>query len=286
MSALGLDLGGSAIKSVRWDRAGQPVTATAPTPRTGDALGAFAEVVERAGLLADVDTVAISVPGILEGDRGVRSSANLPWLDGIAVADRLEQTWQQPVTLVQDGTATALGEYHRGAGRGARDVVVLALGTGVAGAHVLDGRVLKGAHGQAGEIGHISPTGTGIRCGCGQHGCLETVIGAARLGARWSAAVGAEATARDLFAAVDTDPAAATIAAEAADALGRALLGLVATVDPERIVIGGGVAEGGLVEAAATRLGELATFHQLPEIVRAELGPWAAAWGAWLVAEG
>src|SRR5690606_11922672 len=143
----------------------------------GDGVAEFLE-----GAAVAADAFAVTVAGTLDPSTGiVGRSANLPWLDGIAPADRLSARLGIPGWAVQDGEAAALAEARLGAGRGSDDVFVLALGTGIAGAHVVSGQVRRGAHGAAGEIGHMQVVHNGVVCSCGQIGCLETAIGGNQL---------------------------------------------------------------------------------------------------------
>lgn len=166
------------------------------------------------------------------------------------------------------------------------NIPALALGTGIAGAHVVDGRVVTGAHGSAGELGHITIDPMGSECSCGRRGCLETIIGAPALRDAWAEAGGRGGPEAlfDAFAA--GDGAATAIVRRASSALAEALLTLCAVVDPGGIVIGGGLAQAPhhLVTLAERYVRERATFHRVPPIVPATLGGWAGANGTVLTA--
>jgi hypothetical protein len=175
---LGIDLGGSGSKLLL-ARGPGPATGPEPlwqhridgalTPGTLDALRATVHD----GLARTATTVqaaGVTVPGIVDETTGVvRRSVNMPWLDGVSVPERFGALLGVPTVAVHDGRAAALAEARLGAGRGSDDVFVLALGTGVAGAHVVRGTVRTGAHDGAGEAGHVSldPAGprTSPRCG-------------------------------------------------------------------------------------------------------------------------
>jgi glucokinase len=268
-----------------------------PTPH-GD--GALHQIAGRARSLTsghDLESFAIAVPGIIDDDTGeVAASTNLRWLERLRPAASIETALGIPGRILHDGAAAAVAEVALGAGHGHSDVFVIALGTGVAGAHVVDGAVRRGSHGGAGEIGHVSQ-GPGLRCSCGQEGCLETFIGGTQLGARWAEAGGLASladtlhapTAKDLARAAEANnPAALMVWDQATTALAKGILGLVALIDPGLIVIGGGVARAGdlVLGPTVSKARELATFHRLPDIVPAALGMWAAAWGAILAAPG
>ncbi|MGO2095840.1 MAG: ROK family protein [Candidatus Microbacterium stercoravium] len=284
MTALGIDYGGTHTKFLLVSDEGEELARdTAPTGGI-DELG---ERVERFVASSPADTFGLTIAGTLDAATGVVGrSANLPWLDGTAPAAALSQRLGIPGTAVQDGEAAALAEARLGAGRGSDDVLVVALGTGIAGAHVSRGSVRRGAHGAAGEVGHMRVATNGVLCSCGQLECLETAIGGHQLAARWverggSAAAGA--TAVDVVrAAAAGDEPARTALDDAARALGRAILEVSALVDPELIVIGGGLARSPewTVRPAVERARANATFHTVPEIRLATLGVWAGARGA------
>ncbi|WP_221584972.1 ROK family protein [Microbacterium sp. G2-8] len=281
MTRLGVDYGGTQTKLLLADDDGSSIRTH--TVDTGD-LSDLAHAVRDFVGTDDVAAFGVTVAGTLDPTTGVvGTSANLPWLDGTAPAADLSRRLGIPGVAVHDGEAAALAEARRGAGQGIDDVFVLALGTGIAGAHVLGGTPRRGAHGAAGEIGHVRVTDADYSCSCGGRGCLETVIGGSQLGVRWRERGGAGGTARDVVAAVASgDEAAIAVLSEAQDGLARALLEVVALVDPSRIVIGGGVARSAevIVDPAVRRARERATFHILPDVVPAALGVWAGAHGA------
>jgi glucokinase len=180
-------------------------------------------------------------------------------------------------------------------------MLFVAVGTGIAGGYVVDGRVDPGAHGAAGEIGHIIVrTGADARpCGCGARGCLEAHASASAVGRAWHDSQSAQTpdnqtpnqtpshTAKDVAAAVEAGhPSAVRIWREAVDALADGLLTAIALYDPELIVLGGGLAEAGdtLLTPLRTALTRKATFHRLPTLVRASLGDEAGCLGAALLA--
>lgn len=290
---LGVDNGGTRVKLLLAreveGRLEHVRTSDAPTPRGPSAMDELAALTRT--FLADdrADAFGLTVAGILDETSGlVSTSANMRWLEGLAPARELSDRLGIPGEAVQDGVATAIAEAVLGAGRGADDVFVLALGTGIAGAHVVDGSVRKGAHGGAGEIGHIA-TGGGEKCTCGQSGCLESLLGGTRLGARWDRARGvdAQSTALDVVLAAERgDGTARAILDEATTALANGLLSLMAMIDPGVIVIGGGLSNSPawIIDPAVEKAHRRATFHAVPPIIRAQLGSWAGAWGAVLTA--
>lgn len=295
MSAtLGIDYGATETKLLMVD--GEDgcgaVVARSSVP-TGD-IRRLADDVRAFVCRHDVVRFAVTVAGTLDATSGrVGRSTNMPWLDGVAPAVALSDAVGIPGIAVQDGVATATAEATLGAGRDDEDVFVIALGTGVAGAHVVDGQIRSGAHGAAGEVGHLVVGGT-HECSCGQVGCLETFIGGAQLGQRWQERTHPNrrvslpaVSAKDVIEAAAAGDVAATGAlAEATDALARALLHVSALIDPGTIVLGGGLSRSPewTILPAFDEARRAASFHHLPALRLAELGVWAGARGAALCA--
>ncbi|MBC2865625.1 ROK family protein [Streptomyces mexicanus] len=230
----------------------------------------------------------VAVPGIVDETRGVAAySANLGWRD-VPLRDLLAERLGRPVALGHDVRTGGLAEGRIGAGRGADRFLFVPLGTGIAGAIGIDGRVEAGAHGFAGEIGHIVVRPGGLSCPCGQRGCLERYASAAAVSQAWAAACGdAQADAADCAKAVSSgDVAAQAVWQEAVDALADGLVTALTLLDPDTLIVGGGLAEAGdtlfapLREAVRRRV----TFQKLPSIVPAALGDTAGCLGAGLLA--
>ncbi|MFI9546868.1 ROK family protein [Streptomyces sp. NPDC052016] len=230
----------------------------------------------------------VAVPGIVDEARGVAAyAANLGWRD-VPLRELIGGKLGIPVALGHDVRTGGLAEGRIGAGRGADRFLFVALGTGIAGAIGVDGRVEAGAHGFAGEIGHIVVRPGGTPCPCGQRGCLERFASAAAVSEAWAEACGdPEADAADCAEAVASgDPNAVRIWQRAVDALADGLVTALTLLDPRTLVIGGGLAEAGetlftpLREAVRQRV----TFQKLPEIVPAALGDTAGCLGAGLLA--
>ncbi|MFE7166950.1 ROK family protein [Streptomyces sp. NPDC057616] len=230
----------------------------------------------------------VAVPGIVDSDRGIASySANLGWRD-VPLRDRLSALLGVPVALGHDVRTGGLAEGRIGAGKGADRFLFVPLGTGIAGAIGISGRVEAGAHGFAGEIGHIVVRPGGSPCPCGQTGCLERYASAAAVSEAWAAACGdPDADAADCAKAVASgDPNAVRVWQEAIDALADGLVTALTLLDPRTLIIGGGLAEAGetlftpLRDAVRRRV----TFQKLPSIVPAALGDGAGCLGAGLLA--
>ncbi|MER5433175.1 ROK family protein [Streptomyces sp. NPDC002588] len=237
---------------------------------------------------APAAAAGVAVPGIVDETHGIAAyAANLGWRD-VPLRDLLTASLGLPVALGHDVRTGGLAEGRIGAAAGADRFLFVALGTGIAGAIGLDGRVEAGAHGFAGEIGHIVVRPGGTPCPCGQHGCLERFASAAAVSEAWAAECGdPEADAADCAKAVASgDPNAVRVWQRAVDALADGLVTALTLLDPRTLVIGGGLAEAGetlftpLRDAVRRRI----TFQKLPEIVPAALGDEAGCLGAGLLA--
>jgi glucokinase len=283
---LGLDLGGTNIKAAVMDGSLR-VLATDAMP-TGATDGPEA-VLERVAALGravaapfgEPVSAGLALPGHFDAARGTGSLLpNLPgdWA-GRPIAGPVGSSLGLPVTLVNDVRALTLAELRLGAGRGAHDLVCIALGTGVGGGVVIGGRLHLGL-GHAGEIGHTTVDPDGPLCGCGNRGCLDRMASAESI----AAAAGRASVADAAEAARAGDPAARAAFARAGEYVGRVLAGAVVLLWPERVVVGGGVADAGelLLEPLRAELRRRARVAPVGEIavVRAELGPVAGAVGA------
>jgi glucokinase len=165
-------------------------------------------------------------------------------------------------------------------------VLFVALGTGIACAHVVGGVVRAGATGRAGEIGHTPVHPGGEPCACGQRGCLEVYASAAGIARRYAALAGRSVPTPEIVARVATDADAAVVWDDAVGALALALATDTLVHDPSVIVIGGGLAEAGarLFDPLRARLSALLAWRPVPSVVPARLGPTAGALGAALLA--
>ncbi|MEV0578346.1 ROK family protein [Streptomyces sp. NBC_01463] len=230
----------------------------------------------------------VAVPGIVDAENGIAVNAvNLGWRD-VPMRRLLGERIGVPVALGHDVRTGGLAEGRIGAGRGADRFFFVPLGTGIAGAIGIAGRIESGAHGYAGEIGHIVVRPDGPDCNCGQRGCLETLASAAAVSRAWAAASGdAKADAADCAKAVESgDPKAVEVWRDAVDALSAGLVTALTLLDPRTIIIGGGLAEAGetLFTPLRAAVEERVTFQKLPHIVPAALGDTAGCLGAGLLA--
>lgn len=242
---------------------------------------------ERFGPAASAAGVA--VPGIVDAENGIAVyAANLGWRD-VALRELLSRRLGGiPVALGHDVRTGGLAEGRIGAGRGADRFLFVPLGTGIAGAIGIAGRIEAGAHGYAGEIGHVVVRPGGPACGCGQHGCLETLASASAVSRAWAAACGdPDADAADCAKAVEGgDARALEVWLAAVGALADGLVTAITLLDPRTLIIGGGLAEAGetLFTPLRKAVEERVTFQRLPHIVPAALGDTAGCLGAGLLA--
>jgi glucokinase len=250
----------------------------------------------RGGDRCPIIAASVMVPGAVDRAQAVVLSApNLPSLINYGLKAVLQERLGWPVVLENDANAAAMGEIWLGAARGCRDVVSVTLGTGVGGGVVLGGRVWRGAHGAAGEIGHttVDPF-SGLKCKCGNTGCLELFASATAIVrmARESLAQFPQAmlsadglTAERVFdAGRQGDELALSVFKRAGKYLGIGLANLMTLIDPEIIVINGGVVNGwdlfekDMYQEVSERA-FLATAQQV-KIARAECGDNAGLLGA------
>ncbi|MFD4945597.1 ROK family protein [Streptomyces sp. NPDC058239] len=231
----------------------------------------------------------VAVPGIVDAENGIAVYAsNLGWRD-VPMRELLgERLGGVPVALGHDVRTGGLAEGRIGAGKGADRFLFVPLGTGIAGAIGIAGTIESGAHGYAGEIGHIVVRPDGPDCGCGQRGCLETLASASAVTRAWATASGdPTADAADCAKAVESgDPAAVEVWRNAVDALAAGLVTALTLLDPSTLIIGGGLAEAGetLFTPLRAAVEERVTFQKLPHIVPAALGDTAGCLGAGLLA--
>jgi glucokinase len=291
-----MDVGGTGIKCalvrpsgevVRAER--QPTGAERGPAAVIDTILAVAGRLAQAARDSDLDPRAagIVVPGVVDGSAGVAIwSANLGFRD-VPLRDLVSTHLALPAALGHDVRAGGVAEARLGAAKGHAHVLFLAVGTGIAAAHVVDGRAHAGAHGAAGEMGHIVVRPGGQKCRCGASGCLEAEASAAAVARRYADVTGDRATAREVVARAGAgEPAAVQVWRETIDALADGLVAAQALLDPAVIVLGGGLAEAGeaLLAPLRSAVRERLTFHREPPLVRAALGDEAGCLGAALLA--
>ena len=280
---LGLDLGGTNAKCAVLDASLRVLATDARPNGAADGPEAVLERVAELGRAAaapfgEVVSAGLALPGHFDARGCGVLLPNLPgdWV-GRPIAGPVGERLGVPVRLVNDVRALTLAELRLGAGRGAADLVCIALGTGVGGGVVIGGRVHLGL-GHAGEIGHTTVEPDGPLCGCGNRGCLDRMAGADAI----AAAAGASSAAAAAEAARAGDPAAIAAFARAGEYVGRVLAGAIVLLWPQRVVVGGGVAEAGdvLLEPIRAEVRRRACVAPAIPVVAAELGARAGAVGA------
>lgn len=291
-----VDLGGTKIAAAMVDdqgRCGPAVTRPTPAHEGPErVLDAVADAVREAAEAAGTQgprAVGVGAAGIFDTATGTVVSATdaITGWPGTPVAELLARRVDVPVVVDNDVNAHAAGECWRGAGRDARSTLMVTVGTGVGGAIVLDGRPLQGARGVGGEVGHMPARGAEhLRCGCGKSGHLEAVACGPGMVRHYRYLGGdPEITeARTLAERAGTgDELSCRAVTESAQALGTALAGLVTTVDPDVVVLGGGVSEIGPLwwdPVERTMRAELLAVVADVPLRAAELGATAALVGA------
>ncbi|MFI7577554.1 ROK family protein [Micromonospora sp. NPDC049497] len=291
-----LDVGGTGMKCALVRPDGTPVhTERHPTDagRGPDAVvDTILEVAEGLAGKARAEghtpvAVGVAVPGVVDEAAGVAVwSANVGFRD-VPLRDLVGARLGLPAALGHDVRAGGLAEARLGAGRHAGHVLFVAIGTGIAAAHVVDGSAVTGAHGAAGEIGHILVRPDGPRCGCGRPGCLEAVASASAIGRRYTELAGVTVTAAEVAErAAAGEERAGRVWREAVEALADGLATGQALFDVETIVVGGGLVRAGaqLLDPLRAAVHERMTFHREPRLVAAALGDEAGCLGAALLA--
>lgn len=279
----GIDLGGTQVRVALARSDGNLVASVktrTPLLRTPQALVDWAaEEIDRHRGREKVKSIAIGAPGPIDVKRGVLvNPPNLPWRN-VPLAAMLTRATGAQVHLANDADMAGLGEFQRGAGKGTRNLVYITWSTGVGGGLIIDGKLHRGAHGTAGEIGHMIIDPDGPLDACGQRGCLEAFCGGANL----ARATGHPAA--ELFAAAARgDRQARLVVQGAARYMGAALISLTNAVDPEMFVMGGGVARSwALVQPTMLETLRSSPFikpARRPRLRRARLGDRAGQVGA------
>jgi len=251
---IGVDVGGTTVAAGLVTADGQVLEhVQAPTHARGpgSALETIMEVLDRLrdrarARGAVVSGVGVGIPGTVDAERGVVGvDVNyVPELAGAPLAERLGARVDAPVFVDNDVNALVLAEWTWGAGWGARSLVMLALGTGVGGGIVLDGRLQRGAAGSAGELGHVPIAFDGPPCICGGRGCLKAFISGTDIARRGEDRLGRPVGAAEVFQLAATGQAeAVAIVDEVCRALGAGLAVIVNGLNPERVLLAGSVAK-------------------------------------------
>ena len=304
----GVDLGGTTVKIAYFDETGTMLDKwEIPTVTAGGGkqilpdIAASVAQYRKAHNIADASLLGlgIGVPGPVDATGTVNRCVNLGW--GVFnIAQELGALTGLPVQAGNDANVAALGEFWKGGGQGCENIVFVTLGTGVGGGIIVEGRLLHGAHGSGAELGHmvLNPKETAV-CGCGKRGCVEQycsatgIVRLARLRLEKDSAPSSlraldNLTCRDIFdAGKDEDAVALEILEEYYDYMGQFLGSVCSAVDPEAVVIGGGVSKAGtmLLDGIVPYFHKY-VFHAASQVrfTLASLGNDAGAYGAFKLA--
>ena len=276
---IGIDVGGTKCLGVAVDDSGKVVQQfRLPTPHADGLCDTLLEIVSQLG---GASSLGIGVPGLISPEGVIRASPNLVGAKELPLRQMVEDRLGKKVFVENDATCAALGEWKTGAARGATDAWVITLGTGIGGGFVSGSALQRGAHGFAGEVGHMVVDPEGPRCPCGRNGCWERYASGNGLSYLANGEKGEDVLMRAKDGAVDALGVVDTFARWVA--LG--LVNLTNMTDPEVIVVGGGVIVS--ADVVMPRIGHW--FEQLlyspkhrahPRLVVAQLGEQAGAIGA------
>jgi len=285
---VGIDVGGTKCLGVVLDHTNAVAASVRyPTPSGRDLVDVLCRMVHE--LSTDhVDGVNVSVgiglPGLVTFDGVFRASPHISDVVDLPVATLMSQHLNMSVRIDNDATAATYAEWQLGAARGVRDAIIVTFGTGIGGGIVAGGQLQRGAHGHAGEFGHIVVDVDGPQCACGQRGCWEMYASGSGLRRLSGGVDGEEVMAR----AAQGDQSALEVVEEFSRWVARGLAGLTNALDPSVIVVGGGlVRTSDIFLGQVTRLlGEYAygaDTREIPTIVPAQLGEHAGAIGSALL---
>lgn len=265
MHAIGIDIGGTKIAGALVDAQGQIVLEERVPSPAGDPeamVDAVVGLIERLSANHEVIGAGVAAAGFIDADQStIIYAPNISWRNEPFKA-KLETKLNIPVIIENDANAAGWAEYRYGAGRGFKHMIMLTIGTGVGGAVITDSHMLRGGFGIAGELGHLRVVPDGLLCGCGQNGCLESYASGTALlrtarelaasnspeGARLREIEAEEGqlTGLEVYKAIlEGDEGALRLLSELGSWLGQAIGSLVAVLDPEVVVIGGGVSAAG-----------------------------------------
>lgn len=307
-NVLAVDIGGTHFRVGLFDEAGRrQLVSEGETSRDGGREWMLEQIARRGRELLEKTDLPVkacggSFGGPVDFSRQRVISVHTPGWQDFPLAHWIEQNLGLPCRVDNDANCGALGEHRFGAGRGANSLVYITISTGIGAGIIAEGRVIRGKDSMAGELGHIPVSESGVVCSCGGKGCLETFCSGnaiAERGKEWarrrpesiervlalSGGSAEQITAQSVvLAAREGDANARSIVQEAGRWLGRALLTVIRILDPERIVLGGGVALAGglLLEPVREALRDFSSpsIGYSTEIVLAELENYSPLYGA------
>ena len=284
MLRIGVDFGGTKIEAAAMGPNDEFLARLrVPNPRNyDDAVAAVKSLVHRVEEQAGgTGTVGVGSPGSISPRAGVIRNANSTWLNGKPFREDLERSLGRPIRLSNDANCLAVSEAADGAAAGARLVFGVIIGTGCGGGLVVDGKLVDGANGIAGEWGHVPLPWPGANespgpvCWCGQRGCLETWLSGTGLARDHAETTGRRLIGEEIIAAARAgEPEASTSFDLYVDRLGRALAMICNLFDPDAIVFGGGLSN---VEEIYGRLPPVISRYVFSDVWQAKLAP--ARWG-------
>lgn len=280
---IGVDIGGTNVRAARvaadGSISGHIRVRTAPGHAVAE------QVCDLARSLADRDVigVGIGVPGRLDATGETILTAGYVELAGVRLGEIVGDAVGRPVVLANDAHMALAGELAVGAAAGARNVALFTVGTGVGGAVAIGGRIHAG-EGNAGQLGHLALDPRGPRCNCGRAGCAEVFASGTALGRyREEAGIAASVTVAELLARRDSEPAAAAVLGRWARAWREAIDTVVAVLDPELVVLGGGLGAAAYETVSAYEPASVSSWFP-SRVVAARLGDDAGVIGAGLSA--
>lgn len=244
--AIGVDIGGTKI-AVALVRGRDVLKETSfETPQTGitDLVERIAGSLREMGWQATDRAIGVCAPGLLDVPSGqIRFATNVRGLSGAMLGGILTERLGVPVHVENDANAAAYAEYRFGAGTDLRSMFYLTVSTGIGGGYVVDDQIVRGSHGFAADVGHMTIDPNGPLCSCGEHGCLEAFASGTAIAREGQHALGYPISSDGVFARARTgDAIAASIVEGASDMLARGLANVAKIIDPDGIVLGGGVA--------------------------------------------
>lgn len=275
---IGIDLGGTKIEGRALASGGEEIARMRILAPQGDyaaTVAALTDIVRTLQSEAGGEaTVGIGMPGSLSPVTGLVRNANSTWLNGKPLREDLETTLGYPLRMANDANCFALSEATDGAGAGARSVFGVIVGTGCGGGIVFDGRVLEGARGIAGEWGHNplpwseSDEHPGPECWCGRRGCMEMWASGTGLSVDYKQRTGELVSGHEIVARAELgEPAAQTSLDRHASRLARGLAHIINIIDPEVIVLGGGLSKLPHLYEVVPRLAAPYVFSDVKNIV-------------------
>ena len=273
-SVLAIDIGGTKVALATVQNGKVTARLQIPTPRSGHGNDIIVAIAEQARSLPRTSLAGVATTGIVDG--GCLTALNpvtLPIEDRFPLVAHLERSLQRSVLAVNDAQAAAWAEHNYGAGKGVERMIFITVSTGIGAGVVLDGALQSGTHGLAGHVGHTVVDPQGHVCGCGRRGCIETVASGSAISLRATQHFERTLSAPDVFAMARAgDQTCEALLCDAAASLASVMADLVAILDFDRFILGGGV---GLAEGFLERVRD--AIEDQPKVfrrpvVKAEMG--------------